>query len=67
MQDKDFFAEIPIGFGMQLAKDVDAMNVFSSMDESRRRQVIAGAKQVQSKREMEEYVDRLAGKGDRWS
>lgn len=51
--------DIPLGFSMALAKNIPAMNAFSSMSQSRQREIIAGTKAVRSKKEMERYVDSI--------
>ena len=56
-------SELPMGFGMALAKSTKALTLFASMPEDRRREVIAGTHAIQSKREMQEYVDHLAFQG----
>lgn len=54
--------ELPIGFGMQLAKNLDAMNYFSNLDEEGKRQVVNQTKNIGSKQEMEQFVSSLADK-----
>ena len=48
--------EIPLGVGMALAQNMDAMRVFSSLSESSRQNVIDRSRQVNSKQEMEHLV-----------
>ena len=48
--------EMPIGFGMALAKDLNAMNYFSAQSEETQKQMIERAKTISSKNEMESYV-----------
>ena len=48
--------EIPLGLGMALAQNMDAMRVFSSLSESSRQNVIDRSRQVNSKQEMERLV-----------
>ena len=50
---------IPLGFGMALAKDIDAMRHFSNLSVREQRSVIDGTHSVRSKNEMAEYVNRL--------
>ncbi len=52
--------DIPLGFGMALAQNSEAMNRFSAMSEEQRRQLIEGTHSVRSKKEMQAYVDRIA-------
>lgn len=49
-----------MGFGMALAKNTQALTAFASMPEERRRAIVEGTHAIQSKREMQEYVNRLA-------
>lgn len=55
-------SEYPIGFAMELAMQPEAMNHFSGLDEQRQRQVVDGARQVGSRREMHDYVLNTLGK-----
>ena len=48
--------EIPLVLGMALAQNMDAMRVFSTMNESSRQHVIDRSRQVNSKQEMENLV-----------
>lgn len=49
--------EIPIGFSMALAKDTNAMNAFSSMSKEQRTQVVDQSRNIQSKEDMEQFVN----------
>ncbi|WP_312101286.1 hypothetical protein [Lachnoclostridium sp.] len=49
--------EIPIGFSMALAKDTNAMNAFSSMSKEQRTQVVEQSRNIQSKEDMEQFVN----------
>jgi len=51
--------EMPIGFAMALAMNPDAMQIFSSLTEAQKKDVIAGTHTVKSKDEMHEYVNSL--------
>ncbi len=50
---------IPLGFGMALAQNSEAMNYFSSLDEQSKQAVINNCHGVQSKSEMRQYVSSL--------
>lgn len=52
--------EIPIGLGMALAQDLDAMQQFSSLSEAQKKEVIQKTHQVKSKQEMKNLVSNLA-------
>lgn len=55
--------DIPIGLGMALAKDFNAMSYFASLDDAAKRRVIDQTHSIRSKEEMEYFVSRL-GKSD---
>ena len=48
---------VPLGFGMTLAQNTEALEAFARLPERRRRDIIAGAGAVSSKEEMRSYVD----------
>ena len=52
---------IPLGFGMALAQNPDAMDVFSGLTQAQREQVLAKSRRIRSKAEMRSYVDSLVG------
>lgn len=49
--------EIPIGLGMALAENVEAMEYFSSLSKEEKNRIIEHTHQIRSKREMHEYVN----------
>lgn len=49
--------EIPIGLGMALAENTDAMAYFTSLSRDERSRVIERTHSFKSKREMQEYVN----------
>ncbi|WMI81862.1 hypothetical protein [Anaerotignum sp. MB30-C6] len=51
--------EIPIGLGMALSQNLDAMRVFASMDEGARKRIIERSHQAQSKNDMQSIVSDL--------
>ncbi len=51
---------IPLGFGMALAQNSDAMNYFSYLDEQKKKEVINNCHGVKSKNEMRQYVSNLS-------
>ncbi len=53
--------DVPLGFGMALAQNPDAMDVFSALTEPQRRQVLDKSRRIRSKAEMRSYVDSLVG------
>ncbi|HAU87416.1 MAG TPA: hypothetical protein DCW90_18610 [Lachnospiraceae bacterium] len=50
---------IPIGFGMALAQDLNAMNHFANMDNATKQTVIEHAHHIHSREEMREFVTNL--------
>lgn len=54
--------EVPIGFGMHLAKNLEAMTYFANLDEQRKQEVVNQTKNINSKEEMEQFVSSLADK-----
>lgn len=52
---------VPLGFGMALAQNPDAMDVFSGLTQAQREQVLEKSRRVRSKAEMRSYVDSLVG------
>ena len=53
--------DVPLGFGMALAQNPDAMDAFSALTEPQRRQVLDKSRRIRSKAEMRSYVDSLVG------
>lgn len=52
--------QLPIGLGLSLAMNQNAMDRFSNMTEAEKEQAIAKSRQVKSKREMDRIVSSLA-------
>ena len=53
--------ELPLGFGMALARNEQAMQVFEAMTDAQKRAVIEKTHTVSSRREMQQLVSELAG------
>ena len=51
----------PLGFGMALAQNPDAMEVFSALTEGQRQRVLDKSRRIRSREEMRSYVDSLVG------
>ena len=49
--------EMPMGFGMALAQNFEAMQKFALLSDEQKRKIIAGTHGVNSKEEMRRYVD----------
>ena len=54
------FDEIPLGFGMALAQNLEAMNHFSTLSEDKKQKVVDRASHAASKQEMHSIVNQLA-------
>ena len=53
------YGDIPMGLGMALMQNKPAMDYFSSLSDSARQQIIDHTHTIQSKEEMQSYVDSL--------
>ena len=51
--------DLPLGLGMALAQNQDAMTRFVALSDEGKRRVIEQTHSVNSKREMKEFVDKL--------
>ena len=51
--------ELPIGFTMELAQHSDILNRFSGLTKEEQQSVIDGARQVNSREEMRNYVENI--------
>mgnify|MGYP001630550519 CR=1 FL=1 len=58
--------EMPIGLSFSMSMNEKAMSAYAGMGEEEKRKVIEAAKQVSSKKEMQNLVSRL-GNGERFS
>ncbi len=54
------FTQLPVGFGMALAMNPTAMNVYSAMTEQQKQAVLDQAHRAQSRSEMHRIVNSLA-------
>ncbi len=55
------FYKVPLGFGMALARNPLAMNVYSAMTEEQKQAVLNRAHNARSETEMHQIVDGLSG------
>ena len=51
--------EIPMGLGMALAQNVEAMAYFTNLSKERQKQIINYTHQIKSKQEMKQFVQNL--------
>lgn len=59
MMRPDSETELPLGFGIALAKNNSAMEYFSSLTPAHRREIIDRTHTIRSKAEMEKFVAEL--------
>ena len=52
--------DLPLGFGMALAQQPDAMKKFSNMTEDEQNRILSKIHNIDSKQEMQSFVSRLA-------
>ena len=53
--------ELPIGFTMELAQHSDILNQFAGLPKESQEKIIDGARQVRSKEELRNYVEKMFG------
>lgn len=51
--------ELPIGFTMELAQHPDILNRFAELSEPERQRLVDGARTVDSREEMRNYVEHM--------
>ena len=51
---------LPLGFGMALAQQPDAMKKFSNITEDEQNRILSEIHNINSKQEMQSFVSRLA-------
>ncbi|MBQ7131402.1 MAG: hypothetical protein IJO29_02420 [Oscillospiraceae bacterium] len=49
--------EMPVGLGMALAMNPEAMQKFASLSETKKQEIINGTHTISSKAEMKQYVE----------
>lgn len=50
------YKDLPLGFSLALAQDLNALDHFASLNDTKQQKVIDKAKQIKSKEEMRNYV-----------
>lgn len=53
-------ADLPMGFSMALAQNIQAMEVFTSLTDIEQQKLIDGTHDIQSKEQMRAYVKAIA-------
>ena len=56
----DIMSELPMGFGMALIHNSNAMNYFTGLDEKKQKEILETAHFIESKQEMKSFVANLA-------
>ncbi len=51
--------EMPVGLGMALSMNPEAMQKFASLPENKKQEIINGTHSVSSKKEMKQYVEKI--------
>ena len=51
--------KMPIGLGMALAQNPEAMEKFAVLSEAKKQEIINGTHSVSSREEMRQYVDKI--------
>lgn len=51
--------EMPLGLGMALAQNYEAMQKFAALSENKKQEIIRGTHAVSSKEEMRQYVENI--------
>ena len=49
-----------MGFSIALSQNLNSLDKFSAMTKKKQKEVVEGAKQVRSKKEMKSYVENLS-------
>lgn len=52
--------ELPIGFTMELAQHSDILNHFSKLPDPEQKNIIDGARSINSREEMRNYVENIS-------
>lgn len=53
-------SDMPIGFMMALSENLEAMKKFSMLSEEKKHDIVEGARNVRSRSEMSNYVNRIS-------
>lgn len=51
--------EMPVGFGMALAQNPEALQKFAMFSEDKKQEIIQGTHSVKSREEMQQYVNSI--------
>jgi hypothetical protein len=60
MEDNKLFNDqMPMGLGMALIQNLDAMRRFNQLSEQGKQAIISGSRSIQSKKDMQAYVNNI--------
>ena len=62
-EDMSLLNDIPMGFGMALAKNVNAMKYFAGLPRERQAEIVRQTHEISSKQEMQAFVERMMQDG----
>lgn len=62
-EDMSLLNDIPMGFGMALAKNVNAMEYFAGLPRERQAEIVRQTHEIASKQEMQAFVERMMQDG----
>ncbi len=51
--------DMPLGFTLSMVNDIKAMNAFASMTDEERHKIVEEARQVKSKEEVNQLIEKL--------
>lgn len=51
--------ELPLGFGMALSQNIDAMKYFCSLTDEKQKQIIKKTQNINSSQEMKQFISSL--------
>ena len=60
------FYQVPLGFGMALSANMDAMNAYASMTDAQKQKLVDRAKNTRSEAEMHQLVNDIANRRIQW-
>ena len=61
--DNNLLNSLPMGFGMALAANAEALDSFAKLSEEQKKKVLDGTQYIRSKLEMRNYVNQIAEGG----
>lgn len=56
--------ELPIGFGLNLAANEEAMERFAQLSEQEKKRIVEGSRHIHSKQEMSAFIEQITSRAD---